>query len=227
MDGDFISDNLAEAVHEEASADAIRRAIFAAWAAILLGIAVQLLVLAVKVVAAASWPQLAFLADLAQGVTWALLVCAGIAIGTVAGRSRSAVMGAIGFIAAPVAWGLAKGVQRAVQHLVGATVDPITSFFYTVSALKGVEYAILGAALGHLVGKGTAHARPYLLLGAAVGIVAAAVMTLLAQRNAALTGTALPTAAVVAAAVNEFVFPVGCAFVIYLAARLKSVARVG
>lgn len=61
----------------------------AAWLAVLLGLAVQGLILGAKVAAGGhvTTPQL--FVDVTAGVTWSALVCSGIAVGTVATRHRA------------------------------------------------------------------------------------------------------------------------------------------
>src|SRR5690606_38134770 len=63
----------------------------AVWRAVLLGLAVQGLILGAKVAAGghATTPQL--LVDVTSGVTWSALVCSGIAVGTVTARHRAAI----------------------------------------------------------------------------------------------------------------------------------------
>src|SRR4051812_32834067 len=89
---------------------ALSRVLAVVWMAIMLGIAVQAVVLVGKSAAGAPWPGAKWLPDLLNGVTWAVLVCAGVVLGTLASRARSAVMGVLGLISAPLAFSLAKGL---------------------------------------------------------------------------------------------------------------------
>jgi hypothetical protein len=190
----------------------LSRILMAVWVAILLGIGVQLLVLASRTVAGAPFPGLNWLPELLNGVTWAVFVCAGVVLGTLASRARTAVMGLLGFISAPLAFSLAKGLQRGLQSMMDAPVDKITPALYTLAGVKAVEYACLGASLGWLLSRGAIQAWRFAGLGLAVGLVFGAVNVLI---MATQTPAKLP--ALVGASVNELVFPVGCALVIYLA----------
>jgi len=69
-----------------------------AWLAILLGMAMEALMLAVAAgfrTAAAPDP---FLAELAQKVSWSFLVCVGLALGNAIVRARPAAMGVLGLV---------------------------------------------------------------------------------------------------------------------------------
>jgi hypothetical protein len=195
-----------------ASDRSIARILAVVWMAILLGIGVQLLVLGGKTAAGAPFPGLKWLPDLLNGVTWAVFVCAGVVLGTLASRARSAVMGLLGFISAPVAFSLAKGLQRGLQSMMDAPVDKITPALYALAGVKAVEYACLGASLGWLLGRGAVQAWRFAATGLAAGLVFGAVNVWI---MATQTPAKLP--ALIGATVNELVFPMGCALVIYLA----------
>lgn len=190
----------------------LSRILMVVWMAILLGIGVQLLVLAGKTAAGAPFPGLKWLPDLLNGVTWAVFVCAGVVLGTLASRARAVVMGLLGFISAPVAFSLAKGLQRGLQSMMDAPVDKITPALYALAGVKAVEYACLGASLGWLLSRGAIQAWRFAALGLAAGLVfgAANVWIMATQTPAKLP-------ALIGASVNELLFPVGCALVIYLA----------
>lgn len=223
---DSVSNDAAEAVVSTLDVSAVRIALGAAWGSVLVGLVLQFLVSLGRSAAGADWPGIAVLAEAAQSVSWAVLVCVGLAIGTVAARSRSLVMGAIGAVSGPLAWGLAKGVQRGVQALLGVAVDQLTPFFYLVCLIKGVEYAVLGAALGGLTSRAGARLRAYLSLGLAVGLAAAGLMLALQSWNAAQAGAALPLPKAVGIAVGELMFPICCSLVIWVSASLKRVVGV-
>src|SRR5215510_9932669 len=76
----------------------------AAWMAILLGLLVQLAVFGAKTGAGAKVPGLQLVVDIASGVAWSVIVCGGVAIGTVASKSAPALMGVLGLISAPLAF---------------------------------------------------------------------------------------------------------------------------
>src|SRR5690242_10214290 len=70
----------------------------AAWMAILLGLLVQIAVFGAKTGAGAKVPGLQLVVDVASGVAWSVIVCGGVAIGTVASKSAPPLMGVLGLI---------------------------------------------------------------------------------------------------------------------------------
>jgi hypothetical protein len=191
---------------------AVSRILAVVWMAILLGVALQLVILGAKSAAGAPWPGLKWLPDLLNGVTWAVFVCAGVVLGTLASRARAMTMGLLGLISAPIAFSLAKGLQRGLQSMLEAPVEKITPALYALCAVKAVEYAALGAALGWLMSRSWAKATHFALAGLVAGLTFGAVNVWI---TAAVAKAKPP--AVIGAAINELVFPIGCAMVIYLA----------
>lgn len=207
--------------HPEASGRSILSVIaLAAWLAILLGLVVQGLILFAKVAAGGRVTTLQMLVDATSGITWSAMVCSGIAVGTVAARHRAAIMGLLGLVSAPVAWAAAKGVQRGVQWMVAAPLETIGPLVYQVGVAKTLEYALLGVLVGRLLRMPTSTLRAHALTGLAVGLVFGSVILWLNHAHAVAAGSAMPTVRVVAICVNELIFPVGCAVVIYFVARL-------
>lgn len=191
----------------------------AAWLAILLGLAVQILVLVAKIAAGGQSSRLQLIVDVASGVTWSALVCSGVAVGTVLSRHRAAMMGLLGLVSAPVAWAAAKGVQRGVQSMLGVPVETIGPLVYQVGVVKTLEYALLGVLLGRLVRTPSSTLRTHVLTGLLVGLAFGGMILLLNHMHASATGAGLPVARIVAICVNELLFPIGCATVIYYVAR--------
>lgn len=192
---------------------AVSRILTAVWMAIALGVLLQLVILLAKTAAGAPWPGLKWLPDLLNGVTWAVFVCGGVVLGTLASRARTTAMGLLGLISAPIGFSLAKGLQRGLQSMLDAPVEQITPALFALCAVKAVEYACLGAALGWLLGRGWCRARHFVLAGAAAGLT----FGMLNVWITAAVAKAKPPA-VIGAAINELLFPIGCAMVIYLAA---------
>jgi hypothetical protein len=191
----------------------------AAWLAILLGLAVQILILFAKIAAGGQSGRLQVIVDVASGVTWSALVCSGIAIGTAISRHRAAIMGLLGLVSAPVAWAAAKGVQRGVQWMLGAPLETIGPLVYQVGAAKTLEYAVLGVLLGRLIRTPNSTLRAHVLTGLVVGLAFGGLILLLNYMHATAAGGGLPAARLVAICVNELIFPAGCATVIYYVAR--------
>jgi hypothetical protein len=203
----------------DASAAAGRplNAVFAAvWMAIALGLALQLAILAAKLGAGASVPGAQVMVDIAGGVTWSLVVCAGVAIGAVASRSQPMTMGLFGLICAPLAFAAAKGVQRGTQWVAGQPTDKITALVIQTGLVKTIEYALLGFLLGRLIRSARSTLPNHAALGLGVGAVFAAVLYGLNVAH----GAPMPPPKTVGLVLNELVFPVGCSMVIYWVARL-------
>lgn len=90
-------------------------------------------------------------------------------------------------------------------------------------AIRVVEYAFLGWAVGSLSARPRAGLRVYALVGLATGVAAAAIVVLLSVRAAA--PEALPLFALVSKCVNELLFPLGCSLVLYAVNALGSRVR--
>jgi hypothetical protein len=183
-----------------------------------LGLIVQLAVFAAKLGAGANVPGLQLVVDIASGVAWAVIVCGGVAIGTVASKSAPAMMGLLGLICAPLAFAAAKGAQRGVAWMLGQPMEQITALTYQIGGAKTVEYAVLGFVLGMLIRTPRSTLTNHAFIGAGFGAVFSGVILWLMSNSA---GAALPAARIAATTANEFIFPLGCSMVIYWVARLS------
>lgn len=164
------------------------------------------------------------LADLTQGVGWAFLVCVGVAVGVTAERSRALMGGVLGLISGPMGWALAKAAQRAVQELLGTTVDQFTPFFFLLVAVKGVEYPLLGWIVGLLSDRANASLRHYAVSGIAVGAVAVGAVASAVVVALNLWHGPLPLPKLLGLVASEFAFPIGCALVIYAPVHMRRFA---
>lgn len=155
-----------------------------------------------------------FVADLVQKVSWSFLVCLGLGIGTSVVKARPAAMGALGFVAAPVAFSIAKALHKgmgAALGVAGVVAGPST---FLIALLKAVEYGVFGVVLGRVSQKPGAGLGLYTVIGLAIGVVfGGAITALIAQAGA--TGSGLATKAI-----NELIFPLGCSLVLYVADAL-------
>jgi hypothetical protein len=201
----------------EAARLVMKRILTAAWLAVIVGVLAQTLVIAVRAWFGGVVEAAGFAAELAQGVTWSVLVCAAIAVGTLASKSRDLIAGVIGFFAGPLAWAAAKGVQKGVQALAGVPQDQLTPLFWSVCAWKGLEYALLGYGLATLVSGSTRKVSAYAGFGVMVGLLSACVVIALNLTNASLTGGAVPAPKMASLFANEVFFATACSIVIYTA----------
>ena len=185
-----------------------------AWLSILLGVGMELILLAVAV-GMGKMPGLkSIVADVVQKVSWSLLVCIGLAFGAAAAKAREAVMGLSGLLAAPAAFHVARALHKGTLQALGdvaasAAASPAPG---VMALIRMVEYAWLGTILGWL-GKRSAGGALYAVVGLATGLVCAGLIVRLA-----FSGAAQPsTAALISKAINEILFPMGCSLVLFAA----------
>ncbi|HVF61966.1 MAG TPA: hypothetical protein VNJ70_19335 [Thermoanaerobaculia bacterium] len=193
----------------------MRTVLRVAWLSIGLGVALEVLVLTVAAYSGTqgSSPK-PFVADLAHKVSWSFLVCVGLAFGTAAGKTRSAVMGLLGLISAPVAFAVARSLHKGVAAAMGlaGTVAAGPSPLL-IALLKAIEFGFLGAALGRL-GKGARGSLgSYVALGLLTGLVFGG--TILGVTVAA--GAKADLVSLLSRGINEVLFPLGCSLVLYAA----------
>jgi hypothetical protein len=195
----------------------------AAWFAILLGIALEI----VALIFARSFGTLKgprpVVADLVQKTSWSLFVCVGVAFGTAVARGRAAIGGLIGLIAGPAAFQGARIVHKSVVEALAlsAAAAPGPSPLL-LGALKGIEYGALGAFLSWLGRQKGKSASDYAFGGLACGIVFTGAVAVLVI---ALSPGIPPAAALIPRLANELLHPLGCAMVIYAAELLPSRLR--
>jgi hypothetical protein len=188
----------------------------AAFPTIVLGVGNKLLL----VLVAAFFPSSGdapFFLDLGSRLSWSVIVCGGLGAAMTLGRRRLLAAGLAGLVAAPIAFDLARAVRRGVVgylQLVETSGSPPP---VAIGALKGVEYACLGAGLSWLGRSGRGGAIEHTIAGLLAGIVFGGAILVL-DLQAGMSGIA----AILVWAVNELLFPVGCAFVLY---RLSAVNR--
>lgn len=152
-------------------------------------------------------------AETVGGITWALLVCFGVAAGSALTRASDAVAGAIAFVCTPVALVTAKAAQGAVSEMLGQAAPSLPPGLALIAAVKACEYGTLAFLLARLAHRGVDAVRPHLLVGLATaatfGTSLVAIATVSAEPN-------LAPPAIATTAVNEFLFPIGCVLVVLL-----------
>jgi hypothetical protein len=192
--------------------------LFTAWLAIFLGLAMEVLLL----IFAAGFEPLpglnVILAGLVRQVAWSVFVCVGLACGTAASKYRTLAMGLIGFLTAPLAFTCARTLHKGMLEALGAAADPLdgTSVFL-VALLKGVEYGVLGAALGWVGRRPWAGLAEYAGVGMFVGAFFGGALVAF---KAVWPPEPLPTADLVSQLINEVLFPVGCSLILFFSDRL-------
>ncbi len=195
------------------SSDLWRTILRVAWWSIGLGLALELLllVLAAYTDTAGASPK-PFIADLAQKVSWSFIVCVGLAFGATAAKARAGVMGLLGLLSAPAAFAVARTVHKVAKDALGAsaTVGAGASPLL-LAGLKGIEYAAFGILLAW-VGKRAMGLGAHLGAGLVIGLTFGAAIVAVTVQAAAAPPTAVD---LIAKGINEVMFPIGCALVLY------------
>ena len=199
----------------------VKTLIRAAWLSILLGLGVEVLLLLAAAFFQQTSSTAAIIAETVHKISWSTLVCSGIAVGIAATKMRPPIMGLAGLIAAPAAFYIAKIAHKSVIQALSIT-GPAAAAAPSpllLAGIKGLEYATLGFLIGLLGTRTDLKLRGHLLAGAAVGLVfggsIVALMVTMAEKP-------IPPVGIVTRCINEVIFPVGCALVLYAAQKLGS-----
>jgi hypothetical protein len=190
-----------------------------AWLAILLGLLLQLALLLVAAGFGTGISPRPLLAETLKTVSWSLLVCVGVALGRVAAKGRLPLEGITGLLAAPVALLAANAVQKGVAEAVNAASVPAGPAPLWVLAIKAAEYGCLGLALEWVGRRAWGSAFGHLAVGLLTGAVFGGLFLAVVVRSAP---TPLSTPSLVARGLNELLFPVGCALVVFIAEVLRA-----
>lgn len=196
------------------SLDLAPRILRAAWMSIALGLLIEVALIVTAVVFGKSGPLSPFLADLAGKMTWSVLVCVGISVGSAAAGARAPVMGLLGLISAPTGFVLAKVVHKSAAQaldvaMAASTSGPTPGQLIVIRAL---EYGILGLTVGYISRKPWGRFPVYAAVGLGMGAVVASLVLWITISTAA---TPPPALALASKAVNELLFPLGCSMVLY------------
>ena len=191
-----------------------------AWLAIVLGLLLQLALLLVAVGFGTAPSPGPLLAETLKTVSWSLLICVGVALGRVAAKGQAPLEGLTGLLAAPLALTAANTVQKGVAEAVGAAGVPAgPAPLWVVLAIKAAEYGALGLALNWVGWRAWGSAVWHLAVGLLVGVVFGGLFLAVMVQSAL---TPLATSALLARGVNELLFPVGCALVVFIAEVLRT-----
>jgi len=211
------------AADSHTSSPAVRlapRVLHAAWLSIALGLTLELSLLLIAALCGENTGVSRFIADFMQKVTWSSFVCVGLAAGTAAARARAAWMGLLGLLAAPLGFVVARSVHKSVAAAlaaagpVGGAPGPLA-----LALIKGAEYAALGLLLGWLGRRAAGGLLLHIGCGALVGAVFGGIIFALTVRAATVAPPAFQLAS---RFVNELLFPIGCATVLYVTQSLAA-----
>jgi hypothetical protein len=181
------------------------------WWAIGLGLLIQIVIMMVNQIS----PDKKLIPEVGQKVSWSVLVCSAMAIGNSVARARPMLLGIIGLLAAPMAFNTARIVQRGLSA--GGAAGPAVPAALELSIAKGLEYAVFGILIAYAAKSG--KARAYLLSGLALAV---AFTTYLEMRLVYGNAPPPPKPMLIARGINEFLFPIGCAFVLWFTTEIGS-----
>jgi hypothetical protein len=183
-----------------------------AWLSIVLGLVLELaLVLYALLSGQANRPQ-PFITDLVQKVSWGLIVCVGVAFGTTASKAAEAKAGLLGLVAAPLGFLVARSLHKALGAALGVAGAVAGLSPLLIGGLKGVQYGLFGAMLAWLGQQTWGKLSAHLVAGLAFGLTFGLTIVLMMEIAAPVP---TPPVGLVSRSLNELIFPVGCALVIY------------
>jgi hypothetical protein len=197
------------------------RLIKAAWLSVLAGLAMQLLTLAAALSAGGQPSLVSAVLGALSKLSWSTIVCLGVVVGLSVPRARYAGAALWGFSGAQLGFHGARALQHALGFALGqsANAQPAT-LLIGGSVIKGLQYAALALALLWLKRSADTGARNYALIGLGHGLVFGSALLTLHVRVTQQSAPAL----LIPMIVNEAVFPVLCALVVYATTRAQSAA---
>jgi hypothetical protein len=195
----------------------------AGWLAIVLGIALEAVALAIALSFGGAKTGPPLVADLVQKTSWSFFVCLGVAAGTSLSRGKAIVGGLFGLLAGPIAFQIARMIHKSVSEMLSlAAGGPSSPSPLVLGLIKGLEYGALGAFLAWLAKQPRRSASDYAFGGIGCGIVFGGAITVLVV---ALSPKLPAAAALVPRIANEVLHPIGCAMVVCAADWLPSRLR--
>jgi hypothetical protein len=184
----------------------------AAWLAILLGLVIESLLVLTRMGAFGSLEATA--AEFLNRVSWAFLVCIGLAIGDALTEDRPLWLGLAGLAGAPIAFTVARGMHKGAAEMMNIAQPGDAIAPALAASIRGVEYMLLGLALFWLSRRKKQSIFSYAATALTIGLVFGALVMVL---NPGVLGSVTKT---LAWGVNELIFPVGCTLVIYATTAL-------
>ena len=183
-----------------------------AWLSIVLGLALELILLAIAANANKLPGIEPFIASLVQKISWSGIVCTGLAFGKAASNANPNWMAFAGLLSAPTALAVARAMHKSTAHaLKVAEAGVAAAFPFFIAGLKGLEYAVLGLLLGWIGKRAGSGFFAYTGIGLLIGSVFGTTIAAMA------TPGGFETAKIIPPLVNEVLFPVGCSLAIYAA----------
>lgn len=153
-----------------------------------------------------------FVANVGQKVGWGTLVCVGLAFAKAFKPKDTGAAAWAGILGAPLAFTVARAIHKGLSQALGLDVTSTApALLVLLTSLKALQYGVLGSTLAKLDERDTATLSSYLRTGAWVALLFGGA-TLAAT---AIFGPAAGAPAWLARGINELLFPVGCALVLF------------
>lgn len=195
-----------------------------AWMSLALGIGLEVILLLIAAGYGTFTTIQPFVADLVQKITWASVVCVGLALGGAAAKMRPQVTGLCGLLFAPAGFSAARALHKGTEKALGiVSATPAGPSPLMLAGVKSLEYALLGVFVGWL---GRKQLGIWANITAGFGVAVLFGGFILGSMDW-YSPKGLAGAALLTRVVNELLFPVGCSVVLYAAEALtrKVVAR--
>ncbi len=188
-----------------------------AWLSIALGLLLELvLVLYALLSGQVGGPQ-PFLTDLIQKVSWGFIVCVSLAFGATASKAPETKAGLLGLISAPLGFMIARSLHKAIGAALGVAGAAAGVSPFLIGGLKGLQYGLFGGVLGWLGQQAWGKLGAHLGAGVAFGVTFGLTIALMMEVGAPVP---TPPVGLVSRGLNELIFPVGCAAVVYASSVL-------
>jgi len=193
-----------------------------AWLAIALGLLMEIILVLLGGALGEAFGLKPLVADLVRNISWSVFVCVGLAIGTAVAKARAPVMGLLGLYSAPLAFEASRVFHKgtlealAVSGGGGDGTSPLL-----VAVIKGLEYGCLGLGIGWVSQRRWGGAAAHAAVGLLIGLIFGGTELALTQGPIGQ----LSIANVLTESVNEVLFPVGCALVLFSAKALGERAK--
>jgi hypothetical protein len=193
-----------------------REALRVAALSIGLALVLELLQLVAAVFTGAGFDASTVTRDVLLKVPWAFIVCLALWLAITLSGDRPGTIALVGLVAAPIASLLARSAAELAHAYMAAAAPAAAPSAFLVAGFKGAEYACLGLVVLWLRRRDWSGAFHHAGAGLLIGLVFGGLLLLLIVRSA---GDPLTGAALEAWAVNELLFPVGCALILFGAGR--------
>jgi hypothetical protein len=189
-----------------------RQMLRVAWLSIALGLLLELVLVLYAIVSGQAGRPQPFLTDLVQKVSWGFIVCLGVAFGTTASKAPEAKAGLLGLLAAPLGFLVARSLHKALSEALGVVGAVAGVSPFLIGGLKGLQYGLFGALLAWLGQQTWGRLGAHLGAGVAFGLTFGLTIVLMLEVGAPAP---TPPVGLVSRVLNELIFPVGCAAVVY------------